>query len=95
MRRKQLQPNRCGSILSTIARERSPDVFTICPQCGDYSEEKTIDTSGPFAICPSCGYAHPFKRLPLFVVTGASGSGKSTIGLALAPLLRDCILMER
>jgi hypothetical protein len=69
-------------------------MFNVCPQCGEFSEEKVIDTRGPFAICPHCGYAHQFERLPLFVVTGASGSGKSTIGLALVPALRDCVVIE-
>jgi hypothetical protein len=69
-------------------------MFNTCLQCGQYSDEMTIDTSGPFAICPTCGYAHQFKRLSLFVVTGASGSGKSTLGLALVPLLPDCVVME-
>jgi AAA domain len=69
-------------------------MFNICRQCGQYTEEMTIDTSGPCAVCPTCGYAYPFKRLPLFVVTGASGSGKSTLGLALVPALSDCVVME-
>lgn len=69
-------------------------MFNVCPRCGEYCEEKAIDTRGPFAICPACGYAHPFKRLPLFVVSGASGSGKSTVGLALVPLMQEAVVME-
>jgi hypothetical protein len=59
-----------------------------------YSEEKTIDPGGPFAICRYCGHAQPFKQLPLFIVTGASGSGKSAACLLLAPLLPECIVLE-
>jgi predicted kinase len=69
-------------------------MFNICLECGEYSEEKAIDASGPFAICPFCGYAQRFKRLPLFIVTGASGSGKSTLGLALVSRLQECVVME-
>jgi hypothetical protein len=69
-------------------------MFNVCPACGAYSDEKAIDPRGPFAICPQCGYAHRFQRLPLLVITGASGSGKSTIGLALVPILTDCVVME-
>ena len=36
------------------------------------------------AICPHCGYGHPFRHLPLFVLTGASGAGKTAICLELA-----------
>lgn len=69
-------------------------MFNVCPQCGEYSVEKTIDASGPFAICPYCGYAHPFLQLPLFLITGPSGAGKTTICLELVPLLRECVILE-
>lgn len=66
----------------------------VCPGCGEYSEEKEIDPAGPFAVCPYCRYRHPFVRLPLFVVSGASGSGKSTVCLALASAMSECVVME-
>jgi gluconate kinase len=69
-------------------------MFNVCPQCGEYSEEKAIDVRGPFAICPGCGFAHRFERLPLFLVTGASGSGKSTLGLELVHRAHECVVME-
>ena len=69
-------------------------MFNICPRCGMYSEQKTIDPNGPFAICRHCGYAHPFKQLPLFIVTGASGSGKSAACLQLVALLPECVVLE-
>jgi adenylate kinase family enzyme len=56
-----------------------------------------IEPTGPntaSAICPFCLHAHPFLRQPLFIITGASGSGKSTVCLALAPLLQECVVME-
>jgi adenylate kinase family enzyme len=69
-------------------------VFNVCPQCGEYSVEKTIDPTGPFAICPFCHYAHPFLQQPLSIITGSSGAGKSTICLELAPFLQECVVME-
>lgn len=69
-------------------------MFNVCPCCGRYSEEKVIDPAGPYAVCPHCGYAHPFRRRPLFVVTGASGAGKSTISLPLAGTLPGCVVFE-
>jgi hypothetical protein len=69
-------------------------MFSICPQCGAYTEEREIDLRWPFAICLDCGYAQRFARLPLFVLMGASSSGKSTIGLELAQIQRDVIVME-
>ena len=70
-------------------------MFNVCPQCGAYAVEKTIDPSGPFAICPSCQYAHPFLQQPLFIITGPSGAGKTTVCLELVALLREeCVVME-
>ncbi len=59
-------------------------MFNVCPNCGRYSEEKTIDPTGPYAICPTCNHRHKFVRLPLYSLTGASGTGKSTTCVALA-----------
>lgn len=69
-------------------------MFNVCTACGQYSDEKAIDPQGPFAICPFCGHQHRFVQLPLFVLTGASGAGKTTIGLALAQSFRECVTME-
>jgi len=76
-------------------------MFNVCPQCGEYSVEKTIEPSDigtsemAYAICPLCRYAHPFLRQPLFIITGASGAGKSTICLALVPILKECVVMDK
>ena len=69
-------------------------MFNVCPQCGQYSDEKAIDPQGPFAVCPFCHHAHRFVQLPLFVVTGASGAGKTTIGLNLARTFDRCVTMD-
>src|SRR5690348_14041401 len=70
-------------------------LFNVCPQCGEYSVEKLIDSSGPFAICPFCQYAHPFLQQPLFIITGPGGAGKTTVCLELLQLLREeCVVME-
>ena len=46
------------------------------------------------ALCPSCGYAHPFLQLPLFLLTGPSGVGKTTVCLQLLPLVRECVILD-
>lgn len=53
-------------------------MFEICPKCGKYSENKEIAPDGPFIICPFCNHRQRFLRMPLLVVTGASGTGKTT-----------------
>lgn len=70
-------------------------MFNVCPRCGKYSVEKTIDPSGPFAICPFCQYAHRFLQQPLFFITGASGTGKTAACLELVTLLQgECVVLE-
>jgi hypothetical protein len=69
-------------------------MFDVCPACGLYSVEKTIDLAGPFAVCPHCGYAQPFLRQSLFIVTGASGAGKTTACLALVGQLSECVVLD-
>lgn len=69
-------------------------MFNVCPNCGEYSVEKIIDPDGPFAVCPYCHYAHCFLQQALFVITGASGTGKTTLCLALIPALPECVVIE-
>ena len=69
-------------------------MFNVCPNCGMYSVEKEIDSAGPFAICPYCRYAHPFIQQPLFIVSGASGAGKSTVCLALVSKMTECVVLD-
>jgi DNA-directed RNA polymerase subunit RPC12/RpoP len=54
-------------------------MMNACFQCGIYRADKTIDPAGPYAICPECGYKHRFLELPLLIVSGASGDGKSAV----------------
>jgi adenylylsulfate kinase-like enzyme len=69
-------------------------MINVCPGCGEYSDERTIDPAGPFAICPHCGHRQRFLRVPLFVITGASGTGKSTLAISLARETRDWVCFD-
>jgi predicted kinase len=69
-------------------------MLNICEKCGAYRVDKTIDPGGPFAICPECGHAHSFAYSPLWVVSGASGSGKSTVCRHLTGKLQQVVLMD-
>ena len=75
-------------------------MINVCFQCGMYHADKQIDPSGPYAICPECGYKHPFRQLPLLIVSGASGAGKTTIcqqltGRVMQAVLLDCDILWR
>ncbi|MBU0493327.1 MAG: AAA family ATPase [Chloroflexi bacterium] len=69
-------------------------MIDVCFNCGQYRPDKVIDPAGPAAICPECGHRHPFLQLPLLIVAGASGTGKSTVGHRLLGRLPEVVLLE-
>ncbi|MXY91852.1 MAG: hypothetical protein F4047_16365 [Caldilineaceae bacterium SB0670_bin_27] len=46
------------------------------------------------AACPHCGHLHPFLRLPLLLVGGASATGKSAILQELTGQFTAAVLLE-
>lgn len=64
----------------------------ICPKCGNYDWDKTVD--GNRIACPKCGRSWAFLKLPLFIVTGASGVGKTTTVQALQGFTRDFVCLD-
>lgn len=69
-------------------------MFHVCWRCGAFHAEKTVDPDGMAAICPACGYRHPFRQLPLMLVGGASGAGKSTVCQLLLGALPEVVLLD-
>jgi len=69
-------------------------MLDVCARCGQYRPDKTIDPSGPLAICPVCGYGEPFRQLPLFIVGGASGAGKTTLCRQVMRASNDVVALD-
>jgi len=69
-------------------------MINVCYQCGEYRADKIIELDGPYAICPICGYKLAFNRLPLLVVSGASGTGKTPVLHHLVGLIREAVLLD-
>jgi adenylate kinase family enzyme len=67
-------------------------MINVCPNCGEYRVDKIIVPEG--MMCPDCGFRCKFLRLPLFILTGASGVGKSTVCLELSTRMKDVVVME-
>lgn len=64
----------------------------ICPRCGNYDWDKAVE--GNKITCPKCGHGWDFLKLPLFIVTGASGVGKTTTVQALQAVARDFVCLD-
>jgi len=70
----------------------------ICAGCGHWTDEPRVenDGAGTVVVCVLCGHREPYRRLPLFSVTGPSGTGKSTVGRVLVDRLADsCVVIEQ
>lgn len=65
----------------------------ICPRCGERNDVPQVDPAEPVIICGTCSHREPFRRLPLFVLTGASGTGKSTVGRLLPDRLAGQVVV--
>ncbi|MGX7824110.1 AAA family ATPase [Actinokineospora sp. 24-640] len=63
----------------------------ICAACGEWADAPVVD--GAVLVCVRCGHREPFHRLPVFALTGPSGTGKSTVCKRLGPLLGDQVVV--
>lgn len=70
-------------------------MFNVCPGCGEYTDAKEVVAAPVRAVCPQCRHEQPFVSMPLFVVTGASGSGKTTIALELSRKPGDFMILDQ
>jgi broad-specificity NMP kinase len=72
-------------------------VQQVCPRCGAWSTRASATPAGPGwadLACPLCGHATTIRHLPLFVLTGASGSGKTATCERLLRTLPECVVLE-
>ena len=69
-------------------------MWNVCWHCGLYRADKLIDPDSSTAICPECGHPHPFRQLPLLLVSGASGAGKSIVCQALIGQLPEVVVLD-
>jgi adenylylsulfate kinase-like enzyme len=65
----------------------------ICPKCGAYALNNT-ERKPNITKCSACGQSTPANIYPLFIVTGASGSGKSTVVAELRCQLPECVVFD-
>ena len=69
-------------------------MLNTCPACGAYHADQIVIPAGPLVICPACGARRPFVQLPLFLVGGASGAGKTAVLHSLLGRVPEGVLLE-
>ena len=68
-------------------------MFNVCTACGLSHVESEFDDDGHL-LCSACGDRRPFRRLPLLLVGGPAGAGKSTVGAQLLGELGEAVVVE-
>jgi hypothetical protein len=68
-------------------------MFNACPSCGLSQGEFEFDAGGS-PVCKGCGDRRPHRRLPLLLVGGPAGAGKSTAGALLLGRVTEAVVLE-
>lgn len=63
-----------------------------CAKCGNFHWDKTAD--GNSVRCPRCGHEWEMIRLPLFILTGCSGVGKTTAAQMIQQKKADFVVLD-
>ncbi len=66
----------------------------VCSNCGAHALTNAEGRSNS-TCCTECGQTTPANILPLFVVTGASGSGKTSVIPELRCRLPECVVFDK
>ena len=74
-------------------------MFNVCTRCGAYHADKRVaplpeNPGWADTVCPTCGHQSRFRHLPLLIISGASGTGKTTICRRLAGQISEAVLLE-
>lgn len=64
----------------------------ICRSCGNHNWDKEVHKYR--ITCPKCGASWEFKKLPLFILTGCSGIGKTTTGQVLQEISTEAVVLD-
>ena len=67
-------------------------MIEICSNCGNYEWDKEI--TGDKLRCPKCGAEWKFISMPLFILTGCSGVGKTTTAIEMMRKKTDFVVLD-
>ncbi len=64
----------------------------ICRKCGNHGWDKEIRDGK--IICPKCGHSWNYTSLPLYILTGCSGVGKTTTAMQIMEKTTDVVTLD-
>lgn len=67
-------------------------MIEICSNCGNYEGDNEI--IGNKLRCPKCGAEWEFQSMPLFILTGCSGVGKTTTAIEIMRRKVDFVVLD-
>lgn len=67
-------------------------MIEICSKCGNYDWDKEV--TGNVIRCPKCGDEWEFRLMPLFILTGCSGVGKTTTAIDIMRRNQDFVVLD-
>src|SRR3954447_12719802 len=79
-----------ANLIKSLSIQPDTKMPVSCPSCDDYALTDTINNT---LTCSSCQHQIPANLPPLFLISSASGTGKSTLVRRLRPLLPECLVV--
>ena len=67
-------------------------MLSICPHCSSAHWNKKATATHIF--CPDCGRSWPYRRGKLYLLSGCSGVGKTTTGVALSLMQKNFAVLD-
>ena len=67
-------------------------MIAVCQVCGNHDWDKEVQ--GNVIYCPRCGNKWNFKKLPLFILTGCSGVGKTVTARKLQEETQELVVLD-
>lgn len=64
----------------------------ICPKCGNHKWDKTVADGK--VTCPDCKHSWSYRALPLFILSGCSGVGKTTTAIEIMQRTDDIVVLD-
>ena len=63
-----------------------------CGKCGNHKWDKIVKDG--CVTCPECNHSWSYISLPLFILSGCSGVGKTTTGIELIQRQNDVVVLD-